>query len=200
MRFLTILFLLAFTTISHATEPADTYTMALEAYQKGFYGLVRPGERPRDQLLIARTLFTQIMTNFPSTNEGKLSQMRVGFCSYKLGDLPNAIQALSTYILANDTSDNPLIDDAKLQLGLSYKLSNMPNEAETWIATVIGYKANTNEKLKNLLPDAYYELWDLFIKVNNPEKASQTFTEFQGSYPNHPKVIYINKYYSSINQ
>ena len=174
-----------------SAEPQDIFKKALSDYNTGFFNKSPRSEISLKYLLKAKTSFENIIAQYPNTLEAQLSSFKVGFCYYKLKDFPNAINSLLTYINKYPADNQFYIDDAKHQLGLAYKLSKDNINAENSFKSVLEYKTETNEKLKNIIPESYFELWKLYIKTNNTIEASKIYTEFLTSYPNHPKAKYM---------
>jgi outer membrane protein assembly factor BamD (BamD/ComL family) len=181
----------------YSAEPQDLYKQALSDYKTGFYNKAARVEISKKYLIKAKTSFENIIQQYPDTLEAQLSSFKIGYCYYKLEDYLNAINCFQEYIAKYPDDKQYYIDDVKHQLGLAYKLSKDYVKAEKSFKSVFEYKTETNAKLKNIIPQSYFELWRLYLKTKNTIDASKIYTEFLTSYPDHPLAQYMvnmNKY------
>lgn len=191
MKFLCIFLCIFIFTPAYSAEPQDMLKSGLSDYDIGFFNKAKRARISKKYLLQAKTTFENIIAQYPDTSEAQISLFKIGFCYYKLRDFPNAIENLSLYTEKYSTDNQYYIDDAKHQLGLAYKLFKDDIKAEMNFKSVIAYKNESEVKLKNLIPESYFELWQLYKRNNNTSEAALIYNEFLTSYPEHPKAKYM---------
>jgi TolA-binding protein len=176
-----------------SAEPESSYRTAIENYKKGFYRLTRPGEDPHAFLNKAQQQFELIIANYPNSDEAANSLLKLGYCQSKLGNQTTATETFNSYLSQYGASTNSMIDDAKLQLAIAYRLNSDQAHAEKFLLETISYKTSTIPDQKNAIPDAYYELWSLYRDQNMTVEASAVATEFITAYPDHPQAVYVSR-------
>jgi TolA-binding protein len=189
---LIILILCLFITpvFSQTVTVKDLYTSAISDYETGFFKSRRV-RISKKYLIKAKETFNNIISQFPSTEEAQLSLYKIGFCHYKLKDYASAITTLTEYLNKYQNDTLFLTDEALHQLGLSYLLQKDYVNAEAKFNAVVQLKTQTETNLKDMIPESYYQLWQLYRSQNNSVKANGIYQSLQAEYPDHKKTKYI---------
>lgn len=173
------------------TTSQELYNKGVTDFKKGFFSRGRRKRTAKKYLIAAKETFNNIILQYPNSIEAQKSLFKIGFCDYKCKEYASVITKLTEYLTKYQIDTLFLKDEALHQRGLSYLLSKDYQNAETDFLAVIQLKNQTDSNLKNMIPESYYQLWQLYRAQNSPTEAAAIFQAFQIDYPEHSKTKYI---------